>query len=124
MASDLRASAALVLAGLAASGESVIRRIYHLDRGYERLEEKLVRLGANVRRVVDEPENVPASLQPKEEASRTPPGGPHFRHRLPVSADRAPSSVAAQSSAGWAVAPPPEAADEPGDTTATSVGPG
>lgn len=124
MASDLRASAALVLAGLAASGESVIRRIYHLDRGYERLEEKLVRLGANVRRVVDEPENVPASLQPKGEASGTPPGGPHFRRRLPVSADQTPSSVAAQSAAGWAVAPPPAAADGPGGTTATSEDPG
>ena len=46
MASDLRASAALVLAGLAAEGETVIRRIYHLDRGYERLEQKLRQLGA------------------------------------------------------------------------------
>jgi len=57
MASDLRASAALVLAGLAAEGETVIRRIYHLDRGYEKLEEKLVSLGANVQRVIDEPKN-------------------------------------------------------------------
>jgi UDP-N-acetylglucosamine 1-carboxyvinyltransferase len=54
MASDLRASAALVLAALAAEGETVIRRIYHLDRGYERLEEKLNRLGATIRRVRDE----------------------------------------------------------------------
>ena len=54
MASDLRASAALVLAGLAAQGETVIRRIYHLDRGYERLEEKLNVLGANIRRIADE----------------------------------------------------------------------
>jgi UDP-N-acetylglucosamine 1-carboxyvinyltransferase len=53
MASDLRASAALVLAGLAAQGETVIRRIYHLDRGYERLEDKLTALGASVRRVRD-----------------------------------------------------------------------
>jgi UDP-N-acetylglucosamine 1-carboxyvinyltransferase len=50
MASDLRASAALVLAGLAARGETTIRRIYHLDRGYERLEEKLLSLGADIRR--------------------------------------------------------------------------
>lgn len=63
MASDLRASAALVLAALAAEGESVVRRIYHLDRGYERLEEKLNSLGANIRRVEDEPSNMPASLQ-------------------------------------------------------------
>jgi UDP-N-acetylglucosamine 1-carboxyvinyltransferase len=51
MATDLRASASLVIAGLAARGETRIERIYHLDRGYERIEEKLARLGANVRRV-------------------------------------------------------------------------
>ncbi|HSS45511.1 MAG TPA: UDP-N-acetylglucosamine 1-carboxyvinyltransferase [Thermoanaerobaculia bacterium] len=51
MASDLRASAALVLAGLAAEGETVIDRVYHLDRGYERMEEKLEALGGRVRRV-------------------------------------------------------------------------
>ena len=51
MASDLRASAALVVAGLVAEGETRIERIYHLDRGYERLEEKLAPLGALVRRV-------------------------------------------------------------------------
>jgi UDP-N-acetylglucosamine 1-carboxyvinyltransferase len=50
MATDLRASAGLVLAGLVAEGETVIDRIYHLDRGYERLEEKLNQLGAKVRR--------------------------------------------------------------------------
>lgn len=63
MASDLRASAALLLAGLACDGESVIRRIYHLDRGYERLDLKLNALGADIRRVTDEPANMPASLQ-------------------------------------------------------------
>ncbi|MEN9978893.1 MAG: UDP-N-acetylglucosamine 1-carboxyvinyltransferase [candidate division WOR-3 bacterium] len=51
MASDLRASAALVLAGLAARGQTEILRIYHLDRGYERLENKLKPLGADIRRV-------------------------------------------------------------------------
>ena len=51
MASDLRASAGLVLAGLAAEGETVISRVYHLDRGYERLEEKLKAVGARVQRV-------------------------------------------------------------------------
>lgn len=51
MATDLRASASLVLAGLVARGETVIERIYHLDRGYENLEAKLNALGANVRRV-------------------------------------------------------------------------
>jgi UDP-N-acetylglucosamine 1-carboxyvinyltransferase len=50
MASDLRASACLVLAGLAASGRTDVRRIYHLDRGYERIEEKLERVGAKIRR--------------------------------------------------------------------------
>jgi UDP-N-acetylglucosamine 1-carboxyvinyltransferase len=51
MASDLRASAALVLAGLLARGTTEVQRVYHLDRGYERLEEKLVPLGARIRRV-------------------------------------------------------------------------
>jgi len=50
MASDLRASAALVLAGLAAGGTTEVRRVYHLDRGYERIEEKLAPLGARIRR--------------------------------------------------------------------------
>ena len=51
MATDLRASSALVLAGLIAKGKTKVHRIYHLDRGYERLEEKLTALGAKVRRV-------------------------------------------------------------------------
>jgi UDP-N-acetylglucosamine 1-carboxyvinyltransferase len=51
MATDLRASASLVLAGLAARGETVVDRIYHIDRGYERIEEKLRQLGATIRRV-------------------------------------------------------------------------
>ena len=51
MATDLRASASLIIAGLAARGETLIDRIYHLDRGYERIEEKLSALGARVRRV-------------------------------------------------------------------------
>ncbi|MFW5845434.1 MAG: UDP-N-acetylglucosamine 1-carboxyvinyltransferase, partial [Planctomycetota bacterium] len=54
MASDLRASAALVIAGLAARGETLVRRIYHIDRGYERIEERLGRLGARIRRVAQE----------------------------------------------------------------------
>jgi UDP-N-acetylglucosamine 1-carboxyvinyltransferase len=48
MATDLRASACLVLAGLAAQGETVVSRVYHLDRGYERIEEKLAALGAHI----------------------------------------------------------------------------
>jgi UDP-N-acetylglucosamine 1-carboxyvinyltransferase len=51
MATDLRASAALILAGLVGSGETRVSRVYHLDRGYERLEEKLRHLGASIRRV-------------------------------------------------------------------------
>jgi UDP-N-acetylglucosamine 1-carboxyvinyltransferase len=51
MATDLRASASLVIAGLAAKGETLVDRIYHLDRGYERMEGKLVALGARVKRV-------------------------------------------------------------------------
>ena len=52
MATDLRASAGLVLAGLAADGQTLVDRIYHVDRGYERIEEKLLQLGATIRRVV------------------------------------------------------------------------
>ncbi|MFH1369646.1 MAG: UDP-N-acetylglucosamine 1-carboxyvinyltransferase [Elusimicrobiota bacterium] len=53
MVSDLRAGAALVLAGLAAKGRTEIHRVYHLDRGYEQLEKKLKKLGADIRRVKD-----------------------------------------------------------------------
>lgn len=52
MATDLRASAALVLAGLAAEGETIISRIYHLDRGYEKMEKKLIQLGADIKRII------------------------------------------------------------------------
>src|SRR5215217_6342653 len=55
MATDLRASVSLVIAGLVASGETVVGRVYHLDRGFERLEEKLGACGANVRRIKGEP---------------------------------------------------------------------
>ncbi len=51
MATDLRASASLVLAGLVADGETVVERIYHIDRGYENIEEKLAGLGARIRRI-------------------------------------------------------------------------
>jgi UDP-N-acetylglucosamine 1-carboxyvinyltransferase len=54
MATDLRASVSLVLAGLAAEGETVINRVYHLDRGYERLEEKLAACGAEIERLTDD----------------------------------------------------------------------
>jgi UDP-N-acetylglucosamine 1-carboxyvinyltransferase len=51
MASDLRASAALILAGLVADGETLVQRIYHLDRGYEQIEKKLSGLGADIQRI-------------------------------------------------------------------------
>ncbi len=53
MATDLRASASLVIAGLAASGDTVVNRVYHLDRGYEALEQKLAACGADVERIAD-----------------------------------------------------------------------
>ncbi|MBN9562880.1 MAG: UDP-N-acetylglucosamine 1-carboxyvinyltransferase, partial [Alphaproteobacteria bacterium] len=51
MATDLRASVSLVLAGLAARGETVVNRVYHLDRGYEALEQKLAACGADIERL-------------------------------------------------------------------------
>jgi len=53
MCSDLRASASLVLAALVADGESILDRVYHIDRGYERIEEKLRGVGAQIRRIGD-----------------------------------------------------------------------
>ena len=51
MATDLRASVSLIIAGLAAEGETTVNRVYHLDRGFERIEEKLSAVGADIRRV-------------------------------------------------------------------------
>jgi UDP-N-acetylglucosamine 1-carboxyvinyltransferase len=51
MATDLRASVSLVLAGLAAEGDTIINRVYHLDRGYERVEDKLAACGAEIERL-------------------------------------------------------------------------
>lgn len=51
MATDLRASASLVIAGLAAEGQTLVDRIYHLDRGYDRMEVKLASVGANIARI-------------------------------------------------------------------------
>jgi UDP-N-acetylglucosamine 1-carboxyvinyltransferase len=56
MASDLRASSALVIAGLAARGATQVNRIYHLDRGYEGMDAKLRKLGARIQRVEEKPE--------------------------------------------------------------------
>ena len=55
MATDLRASASLVIAGLAARGETTVERIYHLDRGYARMEARLQALGARIERVSSRP---------------------------------------------------------------------
>ena len=54
MATDLRASASLVLAGLVSEGDTLVDRIYHIDRGYECIEEKLAQLGADIRRMPGE----------------------------------------------------------------------
>jgi UDP-N-acetylglucosamine 1-carboxyvinyltransferase len=61
MASDLRASACLVLAGMAAEGTTVVHRVYHLDRGYEKLEDRLNSLGAQIKRVDDK--DLPSASQ-------------------------------------------------------------
>ena len=53
MATDLRASVSLVLAGLAARGETIVNRVYHLDRGYESVERKLAACGADIERLAD-----------------------------------------------------------------------
>ena len=79
MASDLRASAALVLAALAARGESTIRRVYHLDRGYERLDAKLRQLGADIERRPDVPAEVPEFADAvRDEPREVPLAAPHF----------------------------------------------
>ena len=65
MASDLRASAALILAGLAAQDETWVQRIYHLDRGYDQFETKLQALGADVERLPEEA--LPKSFIPQFE---------------------------------------------------------
>ena len=86
MASDLRASAALVLAALSANGESVIRRIYHLDRGYEQLDKKLNSLGADIERRQDSPDGLPQSLQATSLQQEEPPAvpTPNFLNRPPA----------------------------------------
>ena len=65
-ASDLRASASLVLAGLVAEGETTIDRVYHIDRGYEQIETKLKAVGANIERVR---ESVTAPLGSREDGA-------------------------------------------------------
>jgi UDP-N-acetylglucosamine 1-carboxyvinyltransferase len=86
MACDLRASAALVLAGLAAERETIVRRIYHLDRGYERLEAKLRQLGAQILREPDAHvaslrEATPGAGAAREEIASTARAAPHCRPR-------------------------------------------
>jgi UDP-N-acetylglucosamine 1-carboxyvinyltransferase len=67
MATDLRASLSLVIAALAAKGETIIHRVYHLDRGYERLEEKLAGCGAQIERLTSA--HTPAAISNKAEAA-------------------------------------------------------
>ena len=66
MASDLRASASLVLAALVADGETIVDRVYHIDRGYERIEDKLRNVGAQIRRIGDVFPQKPSVEQPVE----------------------------------------------------------
>jgi UDP-N-acetylglucosamine 1-carboxyvinyltransferase len=71
LATDLRASAALVLAGLAAEGKTTIQGLHHLDRGYDNLELKLRQLGAKLQRVKDDTESNEGSLDPVKEEPKT-----------------------------------------------------
>ena len=69
MATDLRASACLVLAGLVAGEQTVIDRIYHIDRGYECIEEKMQLLGASIRRIPGRLSNEPSDEQSNEQSN-------------------------------------------------------
>ena len=69
MATDLRASVSLILAGLAAQGKTEISRVYHLDRGYEKIEQKLSQLGADIQRIPAEKSE--SSTAPERERSET-----------------------------------------------------
>jgi UDP-N-acetylglucosamine 1-carboxyvinyltransferase len=80
-ACDLRASAALVLAGLAAEGETTVRRVYHLDRGYQRLEQKLALLGADIERASDTTTAQTPSSSARDAGNSVVPA-PHLR-RIP-----------------------------------------
>ena len=65
IASDLRASASLVLAALVARGDTFVDRVYHIDRGYERIEEKLTTLGAHIERLLSKPRHAPKRRKSK-----------------------------------------------------------
>jgi hypothetical protein len=89
MCSDLRASASLVLAALVADGETILDRVYHLDRGYEHFEEKLRGVGAQIRRMGDvfglksncsSVHNAPATAARFSASSKSPRANPCFRH--------------------------------------------
>jgi len=69
VATDLRASAALVLAGLAAQGKTTIAGLHHLDRGYEQLENKLLKVGANLQRVPQSEATISIPLSPTNSES-------------------------------------------------------
>ncbi len=65
MATDLRASLSLILAGLAAQGETIVNRVYHLDRGYEAVEQKLAACGADIERILVRPAFSGLTVQPE-----------------------------------------------------------
>ena len=79
MATDLRASASLVIAGLCASGETLMHRVYHLDRGYEHIEDKLTQLGAKIQRISPPPTQT-ASRQTGQVTSLPPPVAAVLEH--------------------------------------------
>jgi hypothetical protein len=88
MATDLRASVSLVIAGLAAEGETTIGRVYHLDRGFERLEEKLGACGAEIRRIhgpPDRPMSTDAEMRPRPPRPPRSPNRSKARSRPPTS---------------------------------------
>jgi len=79
-ARDLRGGASLILAALAAEGETIIEKVFHIDRGYERIDERLAALGADIRRV----EGRGPAERPKKEAPREPPPGLNDEEEMPL----------------------------------------
>ena len=95
MATDLRASVSLVIAALAAEGETMVNRVYHLDRGFERLEDKLGRCGAAIERLADSLRGVDrgAAVRPAKAqmpCTRRHTTGHHVRRRVRIPGHRRP----------------------------------
>jgi len=88
MASDLRASACLVLAGLAANGETIVNRVYHLDRGYARMEQVLAKLGAAIERLSDSATPASEGAASAVEAASAPTSEIAASAAVPVGANR------------------------------------